>query len=221
VRVLQQATVDAIGKRFAPYPRWGFKDPRTIRVLPFWQSVFRELGVADRYVVIVRNPLSTARSLLHRDGFPFERTFLMWLVYMIPHLHSLRGPSHRRPDDPEACRQVAQGRGDAGWCRRTDRGGSGAREPDQSRAGQCVPALRPRPVVRATVQAPLPGRSLPDSVCRRLRGLLPVPGGCERLRPRACGANAGVRPGAETGEDPPAAVLGGLLDNGPPHSARS
>ena len=39
---------------------WGFKDPRTCRMLPLWREVFRELNLEPVYVVAVRRPAESS-----------------------------------------------------------------------------------------------------------------------------------------------------------------
>lgn len=63
------------------------KDPRISVLLPFWQPVFRDLGLRVAYVHAYRNPLEVAQSLLLRDHFPIERGLLLWLIY---HQEALR-----------------------------------------------------------------------------------------------------------------------------------
>jgi hypothetical protein len=56
---------------------WGWKEPRTTLVLPFWQSLVPDL----RYVICLRNPLEVAYSLLTRDGIALPRGGALWLAY--------------------------------------------------------------------------------------------------------------------------------------------
>lgn len=60
---------------------WGFKDPRTTRLLPLWQSVFAEAGAEPHYILSVRHPASVCRSLNTRNGVDLERGQLVWLLY--------------------------------------------------------------------------------------------------------------------------------------------
>lgn len=60
---------------------WGFKDPRTARLLPLWQDIFAELNVEPRYVLVGRNPLDVARSLEQRDGLAPIQSELLWLEH--------------------------------------------------------------------------------------------------------------------------------------------
>ena len=56
---------------------WGFKDPRTLITLPFWQAVFP----APTMVASFRAPLAVARSLGHRNGFGLSQSTKLWKDY--------------------------------------------------------------------------------------------------------------------------------------------
>ena len=70
---------------------YAFKDPRSCRLLPFWQQVFQHLQLDDSYVIALRNPLSVARSLQQRDGLAAEKSYYLWLLHMLPSLLLTRG----------------------------------------------------------------------------------------------------------------------------------
>ena len=38
----------------------------------------------------IRNPLSVAKSLARRDGFDYEKSYLLWLEYVITALQNIR-----------------------------------------------------------------------------------------------------------------------------------
>ena len=59
------------------------KDPRATVLLPFWRAVLAERGVGLLCVIPVRHPLAVAGSLARRDGFPPERSVLVWSAYML------------------------------------------------------------------------------------------------------------------------------------------
>ncbi len=80
-----------LAQEFSGAALWALKDPRICRLLPFWQDVFRELHVADSYVIALRNPLSVARSLERRDGFATEKGCLLWLQHMRAAVADTRG----------------------------------------------------------------------------------------------------------------------------------
>jgi len=47
---------------------FGFKDPRTARLMMMWRGVFSALGARPRFVFCVREPAQVVRSLLARTG---------------------------------------------------------------------------------------------------------------------------------------------------------
>lgn len=69
----------------------GLKDPRMARLLPFWQSVFERAKVHASYVIAIRNPMSVAQSLKRRNGFDYEKSYLLWLEHVVPAILHTRG----------------------------------------------------------------------------------------------------------------------------------
>lgn len=59
------------------------KDPRVSVLLPFWRTALDELAVPARCVIPVRHPMAVAGSLAKRDGFPVEKSLLLWTAYML------------------------------------------------------------------------------------------------------------------------------------------
>ena len=72
-----------VREELEPAGRWGWKDPRTCLTLPFWQALVPGLA----YVVCVREPVETARSLAampwvrRRVEDPLARGLDLWLRY--------------------------------------------------------------------------------------------------------------------------------------------
>jgi tetratricopeptide (TPR) repeat protein len=62
---------------------WAFKDPRTVRFLPLWREVFANLGVQPVFILAVRDPRSTAASLLARDGIGLALGELLWIEHYL------------------------------------------------------------------------------------------------------------------------------------------
>lgn len=89
LRALRRKATQYCARTFDARPIWGFKDPRTLRVLPFWQPVFSALCAADAYVVAIRHPRSVAASLHVRQQMPEETAYLLWLRYTVPFLSGL------------------------------------------------------------------------------------------------------------------------------------
>ncbi len=64
-------------KDFATCTNWGWKDPRTTLLLPFWRRIVPNL----RYVICIRNPLAVASSLAQRDGQSIPAAIHLWRQY--------------------------------------------------------------------------------------------------------------------------------------------
>jgi hypothetical protein len=62
---------------------FGFKDPRTVRLMPVWHQILNELKLSPKLVLCLRNPAHVARSLHARDGLDPEIAEYRWLVHMI------------------------------------------------------------------------------------------------------------------------------------------
>lgn len=70
---------------------FGFKDPRVAKLLPFWKQVFAQGQSKVSYVLVIRHPLSVCQSLAKRDGFDFEKSYLLWLEHVIDSLVGTEG----------------------------------------------------------------------------------------------------------------------------------
>jgi hypothetical protein len=57
---------------------WALKDPRLSMLIDFWLPYLRERDVS--FIHVVRHPVEVASSLARRDGFPRERSLLLWLL---------------------------------------------------------------------------------------------------------------------------------------------
>ncbi len=64
---------------------WGFKDPRTCRLLPIWNEIFEALSLEPVYVHALRRPQNSARSMALAPLKSIElstiQSELMWLTY--------------------------------------------------------------------------------------------------------------------------------------------
>jgi hypothetical protein len=64
---------------------WGFKDPRTCRLLPLWGEILEELDVSPRFVWAVRHPAEAAQSTAaanpSRRPIAVPQAEVMWLAY--------------------------------------------------------------------------------------------------------------------------------------------
>lgn len=83
VRMLQSEALRLLRDRLDAHPRFGFKNPRTVRLAAFWQPVFERLDAEVRSVLVVRHPLSVTRSLSARDGFDTTKSAMLWLTHTL------------------------------------------------------------------------------------------------------------------------------------------
>jgi GT2 family glycosyltransferase/glycosyltransferase involved in cell wall biosynthesis len=83
----------SIRDRFDEFPVWGFKNPRTARLLPFWKTVFQRCEREASYVIALRNPISIATSLRRRNQIAPARAHLLWLLHMAEAVVHTRGES--------------------------------------------------------------------------------------------------------------------------------
>jgi hypothetical protein len=70
---------------------WGFKDPRTARVLPVWNEIVRELDIPTRYVLAFRHPTDVAHSLRVRDEIDTVTAEKLWLIHNAEAIVHTRG----------------------------------------------------------------------------------------------------------------------------------
>lgn len=77
----REAMAILAGKLSADRP-YGFKDPRTALLLPFWRCVFDDLEIDDRYLIVHRNPLNVAASLHRRNAVPMAKGVLLWARHL-------------------------------------------------------------------------------------------------------------------------------------------
>ena len=89
---LRLCAIDLLKRKIGKSDRFGIKNPRMCKTLPFWQQVINHCeGLEYQYVIVVRNPLSVAQSLDARNGFSVEKSYLLWLGHMIPAMAQTEG----------------------------------------------------------------------------------------------------------------------------------
>jgi O-antigen biosynthesis protein len=75
--------LEILAQKTARTDRFGFKDPRTAKLLPFWKEVFKQGGYETHYLLALRHPLSVCSSLKKRDSFETGKSCLLWLEHAI------------------------------------------------------------------------------------------------------------------------------------------
>ncbi|MDI1298761.1 hypothetical protein, partial [Methylotenera sp.] len=82
--------IDLLRNKTSNSDLFGIKDPRVTKLLPFWQAVFKQSSFDVSYLMVIRNPLSVAKSLSKRSNFSHERTYLLWLSHILTALNSIK-----------------------------------------------------------------------------------------------------------------------------------
>jgi GT2 family glycosyltransferase len=86
-----QRAQELLNEKVGTFPRFGLKEPRIAKMLPFWKRVFNSTAVEQKYILALRNPLSVASSLEKRDGFDLEKSCLLWLDHVVTSLKTTVG----------------------------------------------------------------------------------------------------------------------------------
>ncbi len=71
---------------------WGFKDPRSCMTLLFWRAV---MTIPIRCIIVIRNPMEVALSLLARNEIPLDEGLAFWLSHTYQAISTSRGLSRR------------------------------------------------------------------------------------------------------------------------------
>ncbi|MCD6045837.1 MAG: hypothetical protein K0R48_1000 [Gammaproteobacteria bacterium] len=90
---LEDNAQSILTKKFKHTQWCGFKDPRTSRLLPFWQPLFKKMALKDSYIIALRNPLSSVASFEKYDQIKPNKGFLLWLMHLLPAIENTLGKS--------------------------------------------------------------------------------------------------------------------------------
>jgi hypothetical protein len=93
---LRAEAVATLRRRFGDSDMWGCKCIGMMRLLPFWEAVFEDMGAEVHYLLAIRNPMNVADSRKKTDyfrGFQ-EKSDLEWLVHVVPHFERVRQHPH-------------------------------------------------------------------------------------------------------------------------------
>ncbi len=80
-KIFKTSVTDLIKNEFTSNSIWGFKDPRTCRLLPLWLKYFNEANIEPVFLIIYRNPSEVAASLKKRDGFNENYSYALWTLH--------------------------------------------------------------------------------------------------------------------------------------------
>lgn len=91
VQQFEQLATALVQDRLQVQANWGFKDPRTDSLLPFWRGVFQAANVEDNYIIAMRHPLAAAYSNQKFIGIDLETALLLWLKHMVAVINGTAG----------------------------------------------------------------------------------------------------------------------------------
>lgn len=83
VKPFRQKLLDIVLWEFGKSQLWGFKDPRTCRLMALWPGMLQELKMSGRYVLMVRHPDEIARSLAVRNGYSYNKSLLLTFAHLL------------------------------------------------------------------------------------------------------------------------------------------
>lgn len=74
---------ELLKKRFQSTYHWAFKDPRTVKLMSFWQGVFTDLQLNEHYLIALRNPIESAQSYAALTRCDVEHALLLWFMHSL------------------------------------------------------------------------------------------------------------------------------------------
>jgi hypothetical protein len=78
---LRAQIVAYVARELEQHPLWGFKDPRTMRLMPMWHEIVAELDAKPSYLLVTRHPNEVAGSLFARGRMDPVVAELLWLEH--------------------------------------------------------------------------------------------------------------------------------------------
>jgi hypothetical protein len=87
---LRQHITAYVANELAKNPVWGFKDPRTMRLMPLWNEIVAEVGAVPTYLMVTRHPNEVAGSLFARGQMDPVIAELLWLEHNVDALLACR-----------------------------------------------------------------------------------------------------------------------------------
>ena len=88
---MRNAATQLLEERFSSTNYYGFKNPNTSKLLPFWQSIFSKMQLKEHYIITLRNPLASAKSFSMLTELDLEVCLLLWLMHTIPAIAETHG----------------------------------------------------------------------------------------------------------------------------------
>src|SRR5215207_3192202 len=80
-----------IAEEYGDAPLFVLKDPRLCRFVPLYEEILGRMGIAPRFVLAYRNPVSVLDSLAARDDMAASYASLVWLRHVLESEEATRG----------------------------------------------------------------------------------------------------------------------------------
>ena len=87
---LRQKSIDLLKSKFNDSSVFGLKNPRIPLLLPFWQSIFKQMNLDVYYIIALRNPMSVASSLEKRNKFDPYKSYYLWFLNNVHSINNTR-----------------------------------------------------------------------------------------------------------------------------------
>lgn len=101
-------TASFLASYFKEKPLWGWKDPLTSILIPFFEASFERVGAKPKYLMTIRHPLEMAEGIYKRQGLPIIEGIGSWIHYTLTALSEadldrlVLVPFHEFTKDPQA-----------------------------------------------------------------------------------------------------------------------
>ncbi len=83
ITIFKSAAKNILKERLCNTDIFGFKDPFIAKLLPIWMEIFNELQLNVSFVVVCRNPKSSALSMVKRGNMDIIIAYYIWLSGMV------------------------------------------------------------------------------------------------------------------------------------------
>lgn len=81
VRAIRDEITQWIWQKRRSVQNFGFKDPRTGRLLPMWNEILLSLKLEPKYIFCVRAPMQVARSIAAENNIDLHDAEYRWMLY--------------------------------------------------------------------------------------------------------------------------------------------
>jgi hypothetical protein len=83
LKLLREELMRIVQRDYTNASLWVVKDPRLCRLMPLWSSILNDSVDEAKVIFIIRHPYEVAESLKRRGDISNERSYLLWIRYML------------------------------------------------------------------------------------------------------------------------------------------